>query len=100
MKLTCALMAGFVEKQYLWTRVFTSTFDALITALVDDAVKLPFQVSDILQQLILFAVVVSVVETDQPPRADAVELVVDEAFDIPFQPLGLLPLLLLYVGLY
>ena len=39
-------------------------------------------------------------KADEPPGADAVELVVDDAFDIPFQPLGLLPLLLLYVGLY
>jgi len=34
--------------------------------------------------------VVSVVKADEPPRTDAVELVVDEAFDISFQPLGLL----------
>jgi hypothetical protein len=37
-------------------------------------------------------------EADQPPGADAVELVVDEAVDIPFQFLGLLPLFLLYLG--
>jgi hypothetical protein len=37
-------------------------------------------------------VVVSVVKTDEPPRVDAVELVVDEAFDIPLEPLGLLAL--------
>jgi len=43
-----------------------------------------------LEQLIVFAVVVSVVKADEPPRTDAVELVVDEAFDISFQPLGLL----------
>ena len=36
---------------------------------------------------------------DEPAGVDAVELVVDEAFDIPCQPLCLLPLLLLYVGL-
>jgi hypothetical protein len=28
-------------------------------------------------------VVVSVVKTDEPPRVDAMELVVDEALDIP-----------------
>ncbi|MCX5947385.1 MAG: hypothetical protein NTY67_04115 [Cyanobacteria bacterium] len=39
---------------------------------------------------------VSVVKADEPPGVDAVELVVDEAFDIPFQPLSLPALLLLY----
>jgi hypothetical protein len=43
---------------------------------------------------------VSVVKADQPPRVDALELACDEAFDIPFQPLGLLAVLLLYLGLY
>jgi hypothetical protein len=38
-------------------------------------------------------VVVSVVKADEPPRADAVVLVVDEAFDIPFQPVGLMAVL-------
>ena len=98
MKLTCALMAGFVEKQHLWEWVFTSTFDALITALVDNAMQFSLQISDILKQLIFLAVVVSVVEADKPPSVDAVELVVDEALDIPFEPLGLLALFYLYLG--
>jgi hypothetical protein len=82
-KLTRALVAGFVEKQHLGEWIFTSTLDGLITALVDDAMQFSLQVSHILQQLIFPAVVVSVMEADQPPGADAVELVVDEAFDIP-----------------
>ena len=45
--LTCTLAAGFVEKQHSWVGIFTSTLDALITALVDDAVEFSFQVSDI-----------------------------------------------------
>ena len=100
MKLTRALVAGFVEKQHLWVWVFISTFDGAVTALIDDAVEFSFQVSHILEQLIFLAVVVSVVKTDEPPSIDVVELVVDEAFDIPFQPLGLPTLLLLYLGLY
>jgi hypothetical protein len=96
MKLTRALVAGFVEKQHLWVWVFISTFDGAVTALIDDAVEFSFQVSHILEQLIFLAVVVSVVKTDEPPSIDVVELVVDEAFDIPFQPLGLPTLLLLY----
>ena len=99
MKLTRALVAGFVEKQHLWVWVFISTFDGAVTALIDDAVEFSFQVSHILEQLIFLAVVVSVVKTDEPPSIDVVELVVDEAFDIPFQPLGLPTLLLLYLGL-
>ena len=55
-----------------------------------------YQVSHILEQLIFLGVVVSVVKADEPPRADALELVVDEAFDIPFQALCLLAVLLLY----
>jgi hypothetical protein len=43
-------------------------------------------------------VVVSVVKTDEPPSIDVVELVVNEAFDIPFQPLGLLAVFCLYLG--
>ena len=100
MKLPCALVASFVEKQHSWIGVFTSTLDGLITGLKDDAVEFPFQVSHILEQLIFLAVVVSVVKADEPPGVDAVELVVNEAFDIPFQPLGLLAVLLLHLGLY
>ena len=96
MKLTRALVAGFVEEQHLRVGVFTSTFDGLVTALINDAVEFPFQVGNILEQLIFLAVVVSVVETNKPPRVDAMELVVDEAVDISFQPLGLPALLLLY----
>ena len=100
MKLTRALVAGFVEKQHLWVWVFTSTLDGLVTGLKDNAVEFSLQVSHILEQLIFLAVVVSVVKADEPPGVDAVELVVDEALDIPFQLLGLPALLLLYLGLY
>jgi len=96
MKLTCALVAGFVEKEHSWVGIFTSTLDGLITGLKDDAVEFSLQVSHILEQLIFLAVVVSVVKADEPPRTDAVELVVDEAFDISLQPLRLLAIFLLY----
>ncbi|WP_415411295.1 hypothetical protein ACLM45_07425 [Synechococcus sp. A10-1-5-9] len=95
-KLTCALVAGFVEKQHPWIGIFTSTLDGLITALVDDAVEFPHQVSHIQEQLIFLRVVVSVVKADEPPGVDAVELTFDEVFDIPFQALGLPALFLLY----
>ena len=93
MILTRALVAGFVEEQHLWVGVFTNPFDGLVTGLKDDAVEFPFQVSHILEQLIFLAVVVSVVKADEPPGVDAVELTCDEAFDIPFQELGLPALL-------
>ena len=96
MELTCALVAGFVEKQHLGVGVFTCTLDALITALVDDAMQLSLQVSHIQKQLIFLGVVVSVVKADEPPGVDAVELTFDEVFDIPFQALGLPALFLLY----
>ena len=100
MKLTRALVAGFVEEKHSCIGILSSTLDGLITGLKDDAVEFSFQVGNILEQLIFLAVVVSVVETNKPPGVDAVELVVDEAFDIPFQPLGLMAVLLLYLGLY
>ena len=96
MKLIRALVAGFVEKQHPWIGIRSSTLEARITALVDDAMQFAFQVSDIPQQLIFFAVVVSVVKADEPPGANDLELAFDEAFDIPFQPLGLPVLFLLY----
>ena len=96
MKLTRALVAGFVKKQHSWIGIFTSTLDGLVTALINDAVEFAFQVGNILEQLIFFAVVVSVVEANKPPRVDALELACDEAFDISFQLLGLPTLLLLY----
>ena len=96
MKLTCALVAVFVEKQHLWVKIFTSTLDALITALVDDAMQFSLEVGNILEQLIFFAVVVSVVKANKPPRVDTLELTYDEAFDISLQTVGLLSLFLLY----
>ena len=61
-----------------------------MTALVDATKQLPLDVRDILQQLIFIAAVVSVVKADKPPRVDAFELVINEAFDIPFKLPGLL----------
>ena len=100
MKLTRAQVASFVEEKHSWVGVFTSTLDGAVTALVDDAVEFSFQFGNILEQLIFFAVVVSVVEANKPPRVDALELACDEAFDILLQPLGLPALLLMYLGLY
>ena len=62
--------------------------------------ELSLQVSHILEQLIFFAVVVSVVKADKPPGADALELFVDEVLDIPLEALGLLPLLSLIVSFH
>ena len=98
MKLTRALVTGFVEKQHLGVGVFTSAFDGLITALVDNAMQFSLQVSHILDLPIFLGVVVSVVKADEPPRADAVELIVYEAFDIPFEAPGLLALFYLHLG--
>jgi len=99
-ELTRALVAGFVEKQHSWIGILSCTLDGLITALINDAMKFSLQVSHILEQLIFIAVVVSVVKADEPPGADAEELVVDEAFDISLEALGLLAVFLLYLGLY
>jgi len=49
MKLTHALVAGFVVKEHSWVGIFTSTLDGLVTGLKDDAVEFAFQVSHILE---------------------------------------------------
>ncbi|WP_255020132.1 hypothetical protein [Cyanobium sp. WKJ7-Wakatipu] len=49
MKLTRALVAGFVEEKHLGIGEFTSTLDGLVTGLKDDAVELAFQVGNILE---------------------------------------------------
>ena len=49
MKLTRALVGGFVEKQHSWIGILPSTFDGLVTGLKDDAVEFPFQVGNIIQ---------------------------------------------------
>jgi len=49
MKLTRALVTGFVEKQHFGIGIFTSTFDALVTGLKDDAVEFSLQVGNILE---------------------------------------------------
>ena len=41
-------MAGFVEKQHLGVGISSSTFDALITALVDDAMQFSLEVGNII----------------------------------------------------
>ena len=46
--LTCALMGDFVEEEQSWTGEWTSTFDALISCLVDDAVQFAFEVLGVL----------------------------------------------------
>jgi hypothetical protein len=48
-KLTCPLVAGFVEEEHSWVGVFTSSLNGLVTGLKDDAVSLPFQVGNILE---------------------------------------------------
>jgi len=80
--LTFAQVTFFVKKQQPWIRIFTSTLDALITALINDAMQFSLEVGNILEQLIFFAVVVSVVKANKPPRVDTLELITDESFDI------------------
>ena len=87
MKLNRALVAGYVEETHSWIGIFTSTLDGAVTGLKDNAIQPAFQVSHILEELVFFAVVVSVVKADKPPGGDAVELAVDEAFHASFQPL-------------
>ena len=83
---------------YMYTYMYILQQRRLVV--VDDALQFSLQVSHILKQLIFLAVVVSVVEADKPPRADAVELTRDKAFDISLEALGLLSLLSLILSFH
>ena len=61
-----------------------------VTDLVDNAMAFPLEIGNIPHQLIFLVVAVSAVKSDKPPGADAVEPIVDVAFDIPLPALGLL----------
>lgn len=84
-----------MEKLHPWTRIITSNLDALVTALVDDANKFSLEVSNIKPSLVFLGVMVSIANAYEPPGVDTVELVVNQAFDIPLELLGLLATLLL-----
>jgi len=47
LKPTCALVAGFMKKQHLGIGILSSASNALIKALVDDAMQLSLEVSHI-----------------------------------------------------
>ena len=74
--------------------------DGLITALVDDPMQFSLEVGNINKEMVFLAVVISLVKDDEPPGDNTLKLIVDKVFDIPCQPLGLLALLLVYLGLH
>ena len=88
--MSSGLVVGFVENQNLWIGIFISSLDALGTGLKNDAIQFSFEVDNILEQLIFFAMVVSGATADEPPRVDVMEFALDEALNIPFEGVGLL----------
>ena len=88
MVLTCALMGDFVEEEQSWIGECSSTFDALITGVVDDAVEFAFQVLGVAEDFLLLGLVVGVVKGNQPVGIDALlEVLMDEVSDAPFEAL-------------
>ena len=69
--LTRALMLYLVKEKHSWVGVGTSTFDGLISCLIDDAVQFSFEVLSILEHLLLLGLVVGVVKGNQPVGIDA-----------------------------
>ena len=51
--LTRSLMGDFVKEEQFGVKKCSSTFDGLITGLVDDAVQFAFQVLSIIEHLLL-----------------------------------------------
>ena len=70
MILPCALMGYFVKEKHLGVWISTSTLDALISCLIDDAVQFAFEVLSILEHLLLLSFVVGVVKGNQPVGID------------------------------
>jgi hypothetical protein len=81
-------MGDFVEEEQSWVGECTSTLDALITGVVDEAVQFAFEVLGVLQDFCFVGLVVGVVKGNQPVGIDGVaELLVNELPDAPFQVL-------------
>ena len=90
MILTCALMGDFVEEEQFGVRKCSSTFDGLVTGLVDDAVQFAFEVLSIIEHLLLLSFVIAVVKGHQPVGVDAgAQVLMNEGPDAPLEALGL-----------
>ena len=84
MILTRALMGDFVKENHFGVGISTSTFDGLISCLIDEAVQFAFEVLGVLQHLLLLGLVVAVVKGNQPVGIDGVaEVLVNECPDAP-----------------
>ena len=70
MILPSALMGDFVKEEHLGVGECTSTFDGLISCLIDDAVQFSFEVLSIFEHLCFVGLVVGVVKGNQPVGND------------------------------
>ena len=59
-----------MKEEHLGVVVSTSTLDALVSCLIDDAVYFSFEVLSILEHLLLLGFVVGVVKGNQPVGID------------------------------
>ena len=74
-----------MKEKHLGVWISTSTLDALISCLIDDAVKFSFEVLSVLQHLLLLDFVVGVVKRNQPVGIDGVaEVLANELPDASF----------------
>ena len=74
------MLKSFVDKQHLGIRIPTSSFDGLIRALIDDAVKLPLSLKGIIEQLIISRVLFSGMQANQPLGVEALVLNFNQTF--------------------
>ena len=70
MILTRALMGYFVKENHLGVGEYTSTLDALISCLIDDAVQFSFEDLGVYEHLCFVGLVVGVVKGNQPVGND------------------------------
>ena len=74
-----ALMGDFVKEKHLGVWISTSTLDALISCLIDDAVQFSFEVLCVVEHLCFVGLIVGVVKGNQPVGIDAgCEVLVNE----------------------
>ena len=88
MVLTCALMGDFVKEEQFGERICSSTFDGLVTGLVDDAVQFAFEVLSIIEHLLLLSFVACVMKGHQPVGIDVGgEVLMNEGPHAPLEAL-------------
>ena len=88
--MTSPLVGYFVEEKHFWVGIGTSTFDALISCLIDKALQFAFEVLGVAKHFFFVGLAFALVKGDQPMGVDALlEVVMNEVSDATPEALGL-----------